>query len=59
MEEYNFLPNEPGSYNDMYQREIQKEKIVPLALMDWHLPQMSLLLKSHKPHNENFLVIEA
>ena len=59
MEECNLLPNETGSYNNMYQSEIQKEKIVPLVLMNWHLPQMSSLLKSHRPDNENFSVTEA
>lgn len=42
----------------MYQSEIQKEKIVPLVLMDWRLPQMSSLLKPHRADNENFSVIE-
>lgn len=54
-----FLPNETCSYNHIYQSEIQKEQIVPLVLMDGHLPQMSSLLKSHKPDNGNFSVIEA
>lgn len=34
LEECNLLPNETGSHNNMYQSEIQKEKIVPLVLMD-------------------------
>jgi hypothetical protein len=51
--------NETHSYNDMDQSEIQKEKIVPVVLMDWHLPQMSLLLKPYRPDNGNFSVIEA
>lgn len=59
MEEHNLLPNETRSDNNMYQSEIQKEKIVSLALMDWHLPQMSSVWKSHMPDNENFSVIEA
>lgn len=58
LEECNLLPNETGSHNNMYQSEIQKEKIVPLVLMDWRLPQMSSLLKPHRADNENFSVIE-
>lgn len=54
-----FLPNETCSYNHIYQSEIQKEQSVPLVLMDGHRPQMSSLLKSHKPDNGNFSVIEA
>lgn len=40
MEEHNLLPNETRSYSHRYQSEIQKERIVPPALMDWLLPQM-------------------
>lgn len=40
VEEHNLLPNETRSYSHRYQSEIQKERIVPPALMDWLLPQM-------------------
>lgn len=59
MEEHNLLPNETRSYNHIHQRETGKEKIVPLVLMDWHLPRMPSLMKSHKPDNGNFSAIEA
>lgn len=59
MEEHNLLPDEIHSYSHIYQRKTGKEKIVPLVLMDWHLPQMPSLMKSHKPDNGNFSIIEA
>lgn len=54
MEEHNLLPDEIRSYGRIYQRKTGKEKTVPLALMDWHLPQTPSLTKSHKPDNGNF-----
>lgn len=59
MEEHNLLPNETRSYNHIHQREPGKRKLALLVLMDWHLLQMPSLMKSHKPNNGNFLVIEA
>lgn len=58
MEEYNLFFNEIRSDNNMYQSEIQKEKIVLLVLMDWYLFQMLLVWKLYTLDNENFLVIE-
>lgn len=59
MEEHNLLPNETCSYNHRYQSEIQKERIVPLALMDWLLPQMPWLWKWHRPDTGAVSVTEA
>lgn len=56
MEEHTLLPKETRSSNPIHQTEIREEKTVPLVLMDWHLPWISLLMKPHKPDKGHFSV---